>query len=598
MSKFRTHYDNLKVARNAPDSIIRAAYKTLMQQYHPDKFEGSVDEALRIAKLIKQSYDVLIDPAKRAEHDRWIKEKEAKSENKSNNDRPNTENQSADQPSHEKRNEREKPEYKPNNASSLRQLKLYPTKKGIFWALFFIASAFSYMLFTSIYQTYSDKAIIYLVHLSTGALGILLLNTLIKVFDEKPVILADDNGLIINKFAGAELSWGEISEINYLNQNYMGSYDNVFLILIKLNNYDKFLKSQSIWRRFEFFISSFSDLPPGIVITSLLIEEPLYKISEDLIYLHSIYKNNLNKNYKDDQKHNYRVNNAWSRFFARIFDFSLELLIVQFTLGFILGYSWNGFIEWILIKENQYIFYFLSIPLAFCFDALIFHLFGNTPGKAMLGLFVQGVDEQALDTEKYLKRNLGVWKSGLSFGIPFLNIYTMVKQFNLVKKGLQTTYDEPAGYVVLRKEMGWIWKLFFSFSFIFILMIWSTLSNLEKSITNKEIASKNNKITWDSLTPSSEKRSIEEILSKYENPIEKSNLPKKTSTQNESSVNQYDEDYYKAATELAKVYPELAEDGPASDKVLTLSGYYVNQGLKPADALRRAVRDLYQTNKQ
>ncbi|MBE0436539.1 MAG: DnaJ domain-containing protein [Methylomicrobium sp.] len=85
MSNYRTHYDNLKVARNAPDAVIRAAYKALMQKYHPDKFEGTEQEALRIAKIIKQSFDALIDPVKRAEHDRWIDEKEAEAKHASNN---------------------------------------------------------------------------------------------------------------------------------------------------------------------------------------------------------------------------------------------------------------------------------------------------------------------------------------------------------------------------------------------------------------------------------------------------------------------------------------------------------------------------------
>ena len=37
MTKVRTHYDNLKVARNAPPEVIRAAYKALAQKYHPDR---------------------------------------------------------------------------------------------------------------------------------------------------------------------------------------------------------------------------------------------------------------------------------------------------------------------------------------------------------------------------------------------------------------------------------------------------------------------------------------------------------------------------------------------------------------------------------
>jgi DnaJ-class molecular chaperone len=68
MSKIHTHYDNLKISRNAPNSVIRAAYKTLMQQYHPDKYDGDKEEALRICKLIQNSYEVLIDPVKRGSY--------------------------------------------------------------------------------------------------------------------------------------------------------------------------------------------------------------------------------------------------------------------------------------------------------------------------------------------------------------------------------------------------------------------------------------------------------------------------------------------------------------------------------------------------
>ena len=81
MAKYRTHYDNLKVARNAPDAVIRAAYKALMQQYHPDKYDGSEVQALRITKIISDAYEVLIEQVRRAEHDKWIDEQEAENTN-------------------------------------------------------------------------------------------------------------------------------------------------------------------------------------------------------------------------------------------------------------------------------------------------------------------------------------------------------------------------------------------------------------------------------------------------------------------------------------------------------------------------------------
>jgi hypothetical protein len=76
MQKIYTHYDNLKVARNAPLEVIRAAYKTLSQKYHPDRNSDNPD-ASRIMAIINASYAVLSDPAKREEHDAWIAEKES-----------------------------------------------------------------------------------------------------------------------------------------------------------------------------------------------------------------------------------------------------------------------------------------------------------------------------------------------------------------------------------------------------------------------------------------------------------------------------------------------------------------------------------------
>lgn len=71
MARIHTHYDNLKVARNAPQEVIRAAYKSLSQKYHPDRNSGSAN-ANRIIQIINASYEVLSDPAKRREHDEWI----------------------------------------------------------------------------------------------------------------------------------------------------------------------------------------------------------------------------------------------------------------------------------------------------------------------------------------------------------------------------------------------------------------------------------------------------------------------------------------------------------------------------------------------
>ncbi|NML60224.1 J domain-containing protein [Massilia sp. RP-1-19] len=71
MAKIHTHYDNLKVARMAPQEVIRAAYKALSQKYHPDKNPGD-EKAARIMAIVNSAYNTLADPVRRREHDEWI----------------------------------------------------------------------------------------------------------------------------------------------------------------------------------------------------------------------------------------------------------------------------------------------------------------------------------------------------------------------------------------------------------------------------------------------------------------------------------------------------------------------------------------------
>jgi curved DNA-binding protein CbpA len=85
MANIRTHYDNLKVTRDAPVSVIKAAYKALCQTFHPDKFQGSSEEAERVIRLVNASYAVLIDPVKRANHNAWIREQEAQANQQGEN---------------------------------------------------------------------------------------------------------------------------------------------------------------------------------------------------------------------------------------------------------------------------------------------------------------------------------------------------------------------------------------------------------------------------------------------------------------------------------------------------------------------------------
>jgi curved DNA-binding protein CbpA len=79
--KVRTHYDNLKVARDAPVEVIRAAYKSLSQKYHPDRNSGDPNASKTMA-IINAAYRVLSNPDLRKRHDEWIRKIEAESPTK------------------------------------------------------------------------------------------------------------------------------------------------------------------------------------------------------------------------------------------------------------------------------------------------------------------------------------------------------------------------------------------------------------------------------------------------------------------------------------------------------------------------------------
>ena len=66
-----SHYDTLEVSPNASPEVIRAAYKSLMQRFHPDKNPKDAAVAARAAAIV-QAYAVLSDTDKRAEYNSSI----------------------------------------------------------------------------------------------------------------------------------------------------------------------------------------------------------------------------------------------------------------------------------------------------------------------------------------------------------------------------------------------------------------------------------------------------------------------------------------------------------------------------------------------
>ena len=63
-------YDVLKVDPDASETEIRAAFRQMAVRYHPDKNMQERQDAEVRFKLIREAYETLIDPIRRAEYDR------------------------------------------------------------------------------------------------------------------------------------------------------------------------------------------------------------------------------------------------------------------------------------------------------------------------------------------------------------------------------------------------------------------------------------------------------------------------------------------------------------------------------------------------
>jgi molecular chaperone DnaJ len=66
------YYELLGVQRGADDAAIKAAYRRLAKECHPDRHNGCAQQEARF-KAVSEAYDVLKDPQKRAAYDRFGK---------------------------------------------------------------------------------------------------------------------------------------------------------------------------------------------------------------------------------------------------------------------------------------------------------------------------------------------------------------------------------------------------------------------------------------------------------------------------------------------------------------------------------------------
>jgi uncharacterized RDD family membrane protein YckC len=136
---------------------------------------------------------------------------------------------------------------------------------------------------------------------------------------------------------------------------------------------------------------------------------------------------------------------AWQlRGAARYFDLMLAYLLLSCIL-FIISPD-NSLPAINELEKNIWTKWLLLGPLVsgflFVIDAIIYRLFGNTPGKALLGLRVHRSDNVKPSFSFYFKRNAYIWVYGFACNFFLLSVLANIYQQQRIEDGKKTTYDE------------------------------------------------------------------------------------------------------------------------------------------------------------
>lgn len=216
MSNFQTHYEILQIARNASDVVVRAAYRGLAQQHHPDKQPRDARNADDVMQVINAAYDVLSDSTKRRAYDEWIGQTSI------------------------------------DSFVDYRTIPfdwfIYPNfKRLVHLALIsmaFVVGAVLLLMVNTRQASWSDEPI-------TNALiaawvvffGFAALSYLNRLVNPSPSVVVNEFGVQVTTFNGATLRWTEIGSVEIEQRN-----ENRFLAIVPTHP-EILMRRQSLWGR-------------------------------------------------------------------------------------------------------------------------------------------------------------------------------------------------------------------------------------------------------------------------------------------------------------------------------------------------------------
>ena len=148
--------------------------------------------------------------------------------------------------------------------------------------------------------------------------------------------------------------------------------------------------------------------------------------------------------YERETDQDYVRPRPWVRFWARMVDYSLFVLILSFFIGFFglhLGYvgSFSGMVA---------IFFWVFV------EALLIGTVGTTPGKWLLRVVVRDENHHKLSLSESLNRSFSVWWLGMGAGLPIVSLITMLVAAVKLNSSGMTSWDRRSKFKVFHGKVG------------------------------------------------------------------------------------------------------------------------------------------------
>lgn len=145
---------------------------------------------------------------------------------------------------------------------------------------------------------------------------------------------------------------------------------------------------------------------------------------------------------------------AWHRLFARLFDLWSLGLLAEIGVTFAASHVWPAFESWRLQPLSQFVLLWLLCPAVLLIEATVYAAFGNTFGKALMGIVVVTGDGRRADAFEYLQRLVGVYWYGLGAAFPPVAAFTMAHQYKRLAAKGKASYDRGRFSVKAASRVG------------------------------------------------------------------------------------------------------------------------------------------------